>query len=202
MLIPQAQRLPLLFSQSCPTLGDPLVQHARLPCPSPSPRVCSNSCSLTISSSATPFSFYPQSFPASGSFQWVGSLYQWPKYWSFTFSVSTSTEYSGLISSRIDWFDLLVVQGPLKSLLQHYNLKESILWHSAFFMVQLSHPYVTTGTTVALTRWTFVSIMMSLLLNTLSRLVTAFLSRSKCLELFNFKNPHYFCPLPHTFWSF
>ena len=105
---------------------------------------------------------------------------RWPKYWSFSFSISLSNEYSGLISIRIDWFDL-AVQGTLKSLLQHHSLKASILWHSAFFIVQLSHPYTTTGKTIALTRWTFVSKVMSLLSNMLSRLVITFLSRNKHL---------------------
>ena len=89
---------------------------------------------------------------------------RWPKYWSFSFNISPSNEYSGFISFRIDWFDLLVVQGTLKSLLQHHSSKASILWHSAFFMVQLSHPYMTTGKTIALTKWTFVSKVISLLL--------------------------------------
>ena len=102
-----------------------------------------------------------------------------PKYWSFSFSISPSNDYSGLISFRIDWFDLLAVQGTLKSLLQHHSSKASILWHSAFFMVQLSLPCMTTGKTIALIRWTFVSKVMSLLINMLSRFVLAFLSRSK-----------------------
>ena len=103
------------------------------------------------------------------------------KYWSFSFSISPSSEYSGLLSFRMDWLDLLAVQGTLKSLLQHHSSKASILWHSTFFVVQLSHPYVTTGKTIALTRWTFVGKVMSLLFNMLSRLVIAFLPRSKCL---------------------
>ena len=102
-----------------------------------------------------------------------------PKYWSF--SISPSNEYSGLISFKIDWLDLLAVQGTLNSLLQHHSSKASILQHSAFFTDQLSHPYMTTGKTIALTRWTFVCKVMSLLLNTLSRLVITFLPRSKCL---------------------
>ena len=104
---------------------------------------------------------------------------RWPKYWSF--SISPSNEYSGLISFRIDWFDFLAVQGTLKNLLQHHSSKASILRHSAFFMVQLSHPYMTTGKTIALTSWTFVDKVMSLLFNMLSRLVIAFLPRSKHL---------------------
>ena len=106
---------------------------------------------------------------------------RWPKYWSFSFSISPSNEYSGLISFRMDWLDLPAVQGSLKSLLQHNNSKASILQCFAFFIVLLSHPYMTTGKTIALTRWTFVGKVMSLLLNMLSRLVIAFLPRSKRL---------------------
>ena len=102
---------------------------------------------------------------------------RWPKYWSS--SISPSNEYEGLVSFRVDWFDLLVVQGTLKSLLQHCSAKASVLQHSALFMVQLSHPYMTTGNTIALTRWTFVDRVMSLLFNMLSRLVITFLPRSK-----------------------
>ena len=105
---------------------------------------------------------------------------RWPKYWSFSFSISPSDEYSGLISFRMDLLDLLAVLGTLKSL-QHHSSKASILWCSTFFTVQLSHPYMTTGKTIALTMWTFVSKVMSLLLNTLSRLVIAFFPRSKHL---------------------
>ena len=100
---------------------------------------------------------------------------RWPKYWSFSFNISPSNEHAGLISFRMDWLDLLAVQGTLKSLLQHHSSKASILWCSAFFMVQLSHPYMTTGKTIALTRWTFVGKVMSLLFNMLSRLVITFL---------------------------
>ena len=106
---------------------------------------------------------------------------RWPRYWSFSFSSSPSNEYSGLISFRTDWFDLLAVQGILKSLLQHHSSKALILRCSAFFIVQLSYPYVTTGKTIALTRWTFVGKVMSLFFNMLSRLVITFLPRSKCL---------------------
>ena len=124
----------------------------------------------------------PSIFPESGSFpmsQFFTSGSQ--KYWSFSFSISPSNEYSGLISFRIDWLDLLAVQGTLKSLLQHHSSKASILSHSAFFIVQLSHPYMTTGKTIALTRWTFVGKVMSLLFNMLSRLVITFLPKSKRL---------------------
>ena len=106
---------------------------------------------------------------------------RWPKYWSFSFSISPSSEFSGLISFRIDWFELLAVQGTLKSLFQYHSSKASILWSSAFFMVQLSHPYMTTGKTITLIRQTFVSKVMSLLFSMLSRLVIAFLLRSKHL---------------------
>ena len=106
---------------------------------------------------------------------------RWPKYWSFSFSISPSNEHPGSISFRMNWLDLLAVQGTLKSLLQHHSSKASILWHSAFFTVQLSHPYMTTGKTIALTRRAFVGKVMSLLLNMLFRLVITFLPRSTCL---------------------
>ena len=114
---------------------------------------------------------------------------RWSKYWSFSFNISPSNEYSWMISFRTDWLDLLVIQGPLKSLLQHQSSKASVLWHSSFFIVQLSHPYLTTGKTIDLTRWTFVGKVMSLLFNMLSRLVVTFLPRSKvksfsCVRLF------------------
>ena len=108
---------------------------------------------------------------------------RWPKYWSFSFSISASSEYSGLISFRSDWFDLFAVQGTLKSLLQHHSSKASILQCSAFFVVQLSHPYMTTGKTIVLTIWTFVTKVMSLLFGMLSRLVIAFLPRNKHLVI-------------------
>ena len=106
---------------------------------------------------------------------------RWPKYWSFSFNISPSNEHPGLISFRMDWLDLLAVQGTLRSLLQHHSSKVSIFQRSAFFIVQLSHPYMTTGNTIALTRWTFVGKVMSLLFNMLFKLVIAFLPRSKCL---------------------
>ena len=106
---------------------------------------------------------------------------RWPKYWSFRFSTSPSNEHPGLISFRMDWLDLLAVQGTLKSILQHHSSKASLLRHSAFFPVQLSHPCMTSGKTIALTRWTFVGKVISLLFNMLSRLVITFLSRGKCL---------------------
>ena len=114
---------------------------------------------------------------------------RWPKYWSFSFSISPSKEYPELISFRMDWLDLLAVQGTLRSLLQHHSLKASILWHSAFFTVQLSHPYMTTGKTIALTQRTFVGKVMSLLFNMLSRLVITLLLRSKCLLISWLKSP-------------
>ena len=114
---------------------------------------------------------------------------RWPRYWSFSFSISPSNEYSGLISLRIDWFDLLAVQGTLKSLLQHHSSKASILWRSAFFTVQLSHPYMTTGKNIALTRQTLVGKVMSLLLNIQSRLVITFLPRSKRLLISWLQSP-------------
>ena len=117
---------------------------------------------LTISSSAALFSFCLQSFPNIRVFSDDSAFYiRWPKCWSFSFSINPSSKYSGLIFFRIDWFDLLAVQGTLKSLLQYHSSKASILWHSAFFMVQLSHPYMTTGKTLALTIWTFVGEVMS-----------------------------------------
>ena len=107
---------------------------------------------------------------------------RWPKYWSFSFSISPSKEHTGLISFRMDWMDLFAVQGTLKSLLTHHSSKASILWCSAFFTVQISHRYMTTGKTIALTRWTFVGKIMSLLLNMVSKLVISFLPRSKYLR--------------------
>ena len=114
---------------------------------------------------------------------------RWPKYWSFSLSMSPSNEDSGLISFTMNWLDLLAVQGTLKSLLQHHSSKASILQHSAFFIVQLSHPYMTTGKTIALTTWTFVGRVMSLLFNRLSRLVTTFLPRSKRLFISWLQSP-------------
>ena len=114
---------------------------------------------------------------------------RWPKYWGFSFSISPSNEHSGLISFRMDWLDLLAVQGTLKSLLQYHSSKASILQHSAFFIVQLSYPYTTTGKTIALTRWTFVGKVMSLLYNMLSRLVITFLPRSKRLLISWLQSP-------------
>ena len=131
-----------------------------------------------------PLLFPPSIFPSMRVFSNESVLHiRWPKYWSFSFSISPSSEYSGLISFRIDWLDLLAVQGTLKSFLQHHSSKASILQCSAFFIVQLSYPYMSTGKIIALTRWTFVGKVMSLLFDKLSRLVIAFLPRSKfCQE--------------------
>ena len=129
-----------------------------------------------------PFLLLPSVFPSIRVFSSESILHiRWPKYWSFSFNISLSNEYSELVSFRIDWFDLLSVQGTLKSLLQHPSSKASILRCSAFFMVQLSHPYMTTGKTIALTRQTFVCKIMSLLFNILYRLIITFLPRSKHL---------------------
>ena len=136
------------------------LQHTRPPCPSPTPGDESNESALRI---------------------------RWLKYWSYSFNISPSSEHPELISFRMDWLDLLAVQGTLKNLLQHHNSKASILRHSAFFTVQLSYPYMTTGKTIALTRWTFVGKVMSLLFNMLSRLVITFLPRSKHLLSYRHK---------------
>ena len=127
-----------------------------------------------------PFSSCPQSVPAAGSFQMSQFFASSPKYWSFSF-ISPSNEHPGLIPFRMDWLNLLAVQGTLKSLLQHHSSKASILQHSVFFIVQLSHPYMTTGKTIALTRQTFVGKAISLLFNMLSRLLITFLPKSKYL---------------------
>ena len=129
-----------------------------------------------------PFLLLPSIFPSMRVFskEWVLHM-RWPKYWSFSFSISPSNEYSGLISFRVDWLDLLAVQGTLKSLFQLHSWKASVLQHSAFFIVQLSHPYMTTGKTIAFTGWTFVGKVTSLLFSMLSRLVRAFVPRSKGL---------------------
>ena len=132
-----------------------------------------------------PLLLLPSIFPRIKVFSNESVLHiRWPKFCSFSFSISASNEYLGLISFRIDWLDLLAVQGTLKSLIQHHSSKASVLWHSAFFTVQLSHPYMTTGKTIALTRWTFVGKVMCLLFNVLSRLVIAFSSKDQAS--FNF----------------
>ena len=132
----------------------------------------------------------PSNFPRIMIFSNESILHiRWPKYWSFSFNISPSNEHPGLISFRMDWLDLLSVQGTLKSLLQHHSSDASILQRSAFFTVQLSHPYLTTGKTIALTRQTFVGKVMSLLFNMLSRLVITFLPRSKCLLISWLQSP-------------
>ena len=178
------------FSTLCSLDG---LQHARFPRPSPSPGVCSNSCALsqwchpTISPSVIPFSSYLQTFPASGAFPIT--RIRWPKSKSFSLIISPSNGYSRLISFWIDQFDLLAVQGTLKSLLQHYSSKASILWCSAFFMVQLSHSYMSTGKIIALTIRTFVGKVMSVLFNILSKFVIAFLPRSMRLLISWLQSP-------------
>ena len=174
------------MSNSLPHRG---LQHARLSCPLLSPEICSNSIVLMMLSNhlipLCPLLLLPSIFPSIRVFSNELALHiSWPKYWSFNFSISLSNEYSGLISFRIDWFDLLAVQGTLKYFLQYHILKASIIQHSTFFMVLLSHLYMTTGKITALTRWTFVGKVISLFYNTLSRFVIAFHSRSKCF--FNF----------------
>ena len=137
-----------------------------------------------------PLLLLPSIFPSIKVFSNESALHiRWPKYWSFSFNISPSNEHPGLISFRMDWLDLLAVQGTLESLLQHYNSKASILRHSAFFTVQLSYPYMTTGKTIALTRWTFVGKVTSLLFNMLPRLVIAFLPRSKHLLISWLQSP-------------
>ena len=172
------------------------LQHARLPWPSPTLGVYSD---LTSVESVMPSNHLilchplllpPSIFPSLRVFSDESVLcIRWPKYWSFSFSISPSNEYLELISFRVDWLDLLIVQGTCKSLLQHHSSKASVLRCSAFFMVQLSHPYMTTGKTIALTKWTFVGKVMSLLLNMLPRLVITFLPRSKCVLISWLQSP-------------
>ena len=171
------------------------LQHTRLPCPSATPGACSNSSiDLVMPSNhlilCCPRLLLLSIFPSIKVFSNESVLrIRWWKYWSFSFSIRPSNEYSGLISFQMDWLDLLGVQGTLKSLLQHHSSKASILQHSAFFIVQLSHPDMTTGKTIALTRRTFVGKVMSLLFNTLSGLVIAFLARSKRLLISWLQSP-------------
>ena len=164
-------------------------QHARYPRPSPSHihRVVISSSHLTL---GHPLLLLPPIPPSIRVFSTESTLLmRWPKYWSFSFSIRPSNEHPGLVSFRMNWLDLLAVQGTLKSLLQYHSSKASILWHSAFFTVQLSHPYMTTGKTIALTRQTFVDKVMSLLFNMLSRLVITFLPRSNCLLISWLQSP-------------
>ena len=182
---------------SCSVMSDSLqphgLQRVRLPCPPPTPGVYSDSCASswwchpTISSSVVPFSCRLQSFPASGSFPLSQFFSSGDQSMSFSFSISLSNEYSGLISFRLDLLD--AVPGTLKSLLQHHSSKASILRRWAFLVVQLSHPYLTTGKNIALTRCTFVGKVMSLLFNMLSRLVITLLPRSKCLLISWLQSP-------------
>ena len=171
------------------------LQHAKPPCPSPTPRVYSNSCPLnwwchpTDAILCRPLLLPPSIFPSIRIFSNESALcIRWAKYWSFSFTISPSHKHSGLIF-RMDWLDLFAVQGTPKSLLQHHSSKASILQHSAFFIVQLSHPYMTTGKIIALTRWTFVGKVMSLFFNMLSRLVITFLPRSKRLLISWLQSP-------------
>ena len=164
-------------------------QHTRPPCPSPTPGVHPNPCpliELVMPSNQLilchPLLLLPSIFPSIRVFSNESALrIRWPKYWSCSFNISPFNEHPGLISFRMDWLDLLADQGTLKSLFQHHSSKASILRRSAFFIFQLSHPYMTTGKTIALIRWTFVGEIMSMLYNILSRLVITFLPRSKCL---------------------
>ena len=166
------------------------LQHIMPPCPSSNPGAYQTHFHW-VGDAIQPFHpllLPPSIFPRVFSSESVLHI-RWPKLWSFSFSISPSNEYSGLISFRMDWWDLLTVQGTLKSLLQHHSSKPTILWHSALFIVQLSHPYMTTWKTIALTRWTFVAKVMSLLFNKLSRLVITFLPRSKRLLILWLQSP-------------
>ena len=171
------------------------LQHARPLCPSPMPRVYPlMSIKLVMPSShlilCHPLLLMPPIPPSIRVFSNESTLcMRWPEYWSFSFSISPSNEHPGLISFRMDWLNLLAVQGTLKSLLQHHSSNVSILQCSAFFTAQLSHPYMTTGKFIALTRWTFVGKVTSLLLNMLFRLVITFLPRSKCLLISWLQSP-------------
>ena len=173
-------------TQSCPTLCDPTdCSMPGFPVLHHFPELAqAHSIELLMPANdlmlCHPLLLLPSVFPSIRIFSNESVLHiRWPKEWSFSFSISPSNEYSGLVSFRMDWLDLLAVQGTLKSLLQYHSSKASILWCSAFFIVQLSHPYMTTGKTIALTRRTFVGKVMSLLFNMLSRLVITFLPRSK-----------------------
>ena len=172
------------------------LQHTRLLCPSPSPSACLNSCPLSqwchprVSVILChPLLLLPSIFPSIRVFSNESSLrIRWPNYWSFSFSISPSNAYSELIPFRIDWFDLLAVQGTLKSLLKHHSSKASIIWCSAFFIVQLSHPYMTTGKTISLTVHIFGKVM-SLFFNMLSRFVIGFLPKNKCFLISWLQSP-------------
>ena len=181
-----------VMSDSSQPHGPP---RARPPCPSPTAGVYSLISIESVMPSnhlilCRPLLLLPSIFPSIRVFSNKSALrIRWPKYWSFSFNISPSNEYSGLTSFRMDWLDLLAVQGTLKSLLQHHSSKASFLQCSTFFIVQLSHPYTNTGKTIALTRWTFVGKVISLLFNMLSRLVITFLPRSKCLLISWLQSP-------------
>ena len=204
----------MIFKKNCvswPSQSPPTISSVVQSCPTlwtPWTAACQASLSLTNSQSllrlmsiksvmpsnhlilCCPLLLLPSIFPSIRVFSNKSVLHiRWAKYWSFSFNISPSSEYSGLISFRMDWLDLLAVQGTLKSLFQHHSSKASILQCSAFFIVQLSHPYMTTGKTIALTRWTFVHKVISLLYNMLSRLVKAFLPRSKHLLISWLQSP-------------
>ena len=159
------------------------LQYIRPPCPSTSPEVCPSSCPFHQWCPLIlwhPLLLLPSMSLNIRDFCNELSVHiRWPKYWNFSFSINPSSEYSGFISLKIEWFDLFTLQGTLRSLLQHHSSKASILWRSAFYTVQLSRPYMTTGKNIALTMWTFVGILMSLLFSTPSRFVIVFLPRSK-----------------------
>ena len=185
---------------NCSVMSDSLQphepQHARPPCPitnSWSPPKLMSIESVMPSNNlilSHPLLLLPSILPSIRVFSNESALHiRWPKYWSFSFNVSPFGEHPGLISFRMDWLDFFAVQGILKSLLQHHSSKASILWHSAFFIVQLSHPYMTIGKTIALTRQIFAGKVMSLLFNMLSRLVITFLPRSKCLLISWLQSP-------------
>ena len=183
-------------TQSCPTLCDPMnystlglpVHHQRKEFTQTHVHWVSDAIQLShpLSSPSPPA---PNPSWHQSLFQWVSSSQSWPKYWSFSFNINPSNEHPGLISFRMDYLGILAVQEPLKSLLQHHSSKASILWRLAFFTVQLSHPYITTGKIIALTSWTFVDKVMSLLFNMLSRLVITFLPRSKHLSISWLQSP-------------
>ena len=177
-------------AQSCPTLCDPMnLSMPGLPISQSPPKPMSIESVMPSSHLilCRPLLLLPSIFPSFRVFSSESALHiRWPTYWSFSFSISPSNEHPGLISLRMDWLDLLAVQRTLKSLVQHHSSKASILLRSAFFIVQLSHPYMTTGKTIALTRWTFVGKVTSLLFNMLSRLVITFLPRSKRLLISSF----------------
>ena len=171
------------------------LQHARPPCPSPTPEFTQTHVHRASDAIQPSHPLSSPSPPAPNPSQHQGLSNEstlrmrWPKYWSFSFSIIPSKEIPGLISFRMDWLELLAVQGTLKRLLQHHSSKASIIWHSAFFTVQLSHPYMTTGKTIALARWNLVSKVMSLLFNMLSRLVIAFPPSSKRLLISWLQSP-------------